>query len=61
MKKNFTYYYYATKNKKNLVELEKGNSQRNKSNTNILTLLDKVKFSPNKKIVDKIIEYAKNA
>jgi len=61
MKKNFTYYYYATKNKHNMVEFEKANSQKDKSYTNILAILDKVKFSPNKKVVDKIIEYAKNA
>ncbi len=59
MKKNFTYYYYATSKKNKKVELERKILQEKNENAEILSILDKIKFIPKKEIVDRIINYAK--
>lgn len=59
MKKNFTYYYFATKNFSQLVDLEKNSFQEIKDYSEMLKILKKAKFKAPKKIVDKLIEYAK--
>lgn len=60
MEKNYTFYYFKSKNPKfSKKATEKELLKRNFND--ILNFLDNFKFSPDKKVIDKILEYARKS